>query len=125
MFGGEYRIQFDETRVAHQSRREFAAHGRKVVGGGKHSSLVCRFVICGRRSYGRSAVQEVDHGGDMKNVLIESCEHEEPVLRERASKGASELMLAIGWFEIQHAIVCIYLAVAQVVESAAMPIIRT
>src|ERR1043165_4065588 len=120
MFGGEYGIEFDEACVTQQSRWKFAAHRGEIVRCGKDRGSVGHFIIHRPRYDDGRAVQETHHCRYMEDVLVESCKQEQPVLRHGTADGAAKLMLAIDRSEIQHAVVRVYLAVAQVVERCAM-----
>ena len=72
-----------------------------MSGGSEDQGFIGGFVVSGSEGSGsggghdlRSAIEEFDYVGGVKDVLIESGEKENLVALERTADGASELLLA-------------------------------
>ena len=72
----------------------------------------------------RTAVQKLDHVGNVKDVLVESGEEENLVALERAADGASDLLLAVVRLEREKRIGRAERTIAQIVERCAVHVIR-
>ena len=101
-------------------------------GGGEDESLIAGFVVAGRIRSGaglrddlHGAVEEFDYVGDVEVVLIESGEEEDFILLDGTADGASALLLAAVRLEGQEGIGGPESAVADVIESGAVPVIGT
>ena len=108
----------------------FSGERSQLRGGGEDQGLIGGFVIAGSVGAGaglrndlRTAVEEFNDVGRMKNVLIESGEEENLVALQRTADGASDLLLAVVRLEREKRIGRAEGTVAQIVKAGAVQVI--
>ena len=71
----------------------------------------------------RASIEEVDDGGNVKDVLVESGEEEYFVSPQRAANCEPELLLTILGLEVHKRMARVEVAIAQKIETCAMDVI--
>ncbi len=129
---GEIDIELGVGGVADLRGRIRSGQRIELGGRGEDQGLIAGFVIAGGVRSGaglrddlHGAVEEFDDVGDVEVVLIESGEEEDLVLLDGTADGASALLLAAVRFEGQEGVGGPESAVADVIESGAVPVIGT
>ena len=57
--------------------------------------------------------------------LVETGENERFVSLQRPAERPAELMLSVGWLEINERMLCVQCAIAQKIKTSAVPVICT
>src|SRR5579863_758838 len=125
--GRKVDIELAENGVADLGGGVFSGERGELGGGGEDKGLVTGFVVAGRVGAGsglgndlRTAVEELDDVRDVKEVLIEPSEKEDFIFLDRASDGASGLLLAVVRAEGEEGIGGAEGAIAEEIESGAL-----
>src|SRR5439155_13741473 len=125
-------IEFEETGVAQQLGRKFAAQCGKPVGGSKDQRLITVLVIAMMQRFCtflwnnfRTSIEKMDNRWNVKDVLVESAEEEYFVAPQRAPDSKPKLLLPIHGFEIHKRITGIEGTATQIIESCAMSVIES
>ena len=122
-FGRQGEVQLGESGIALHGGGIVAAHAVQLLRRRHHQRLVGIVVVDGLRNDRGGAVGELHHRGHGQQVLIKAGIEKDAVFADRSSQRSAKLLLAIVGLAGGEGRLGIEIAIAQVVEVAAVPLI--
>lgn len=123
MFWRKGEVQLGESGIALHGGGIGAAHTVEVGGGSHHQLLVGIVVVGGLGNNGCASVGKLHHRGHGQQVLIKAGIEEDAVFADRSSEGGAELLLAVVRFAVGIGLLRVKIAISQIVETGAVPLI--
>ncbi len=123
LFWRKREVQLGESGIALHGGGIRAAHAVQLLRRCHYQCLV-GVVVVGRLSNNRrGSVSELHHGWHGQQVLVKAGIKKDPVLADRAAESAPKLLLAIVRLAGGIGLLRVEIAIAQIVEAAAVPLI--